>query len=118
MKIILGCQKNDELENLCKVFFGEKNIEVLSRNGILGLDEIAIIISLTELTIATVSFLYSVLACWKPSQNSNQETTESAISTVTRRVIITKEGDINLEGYSAEEVERILKSLEKNQNDR
>lgn len=124
MKIILGCQKNDELQSLCEDFFGSENIEVLNRNGILSLDEVAIIISVSNLTVATITFLYTVLAAWKSAQNTddtddeNSKDAKKSIDTSIRRVLITKEGDINLEGYSAREVERILKLLEENHNDK
>lgn len=119
MKIILGCQKDDELQNLCKNFFGSENIEILNRNGILSLDELAIIISITSLTVDTISFLYTVLADWKSKRDLDRiEDTNSSINAIARRVIITKEGDINLEGYSFEEVERIVRLLEEKQNDR
>ncbi len=104
MKIVLGCQKNDELQNLCKDFFGSENIEILNRNGILGLDEVAIIVSAVNLTVATIGFLYTVLADWKSEQNTdnaskdNNKDNNNSISANSRRVIITKEGDRNHEG--------------------
>lgn len=113
MKIVLGCQKNDNLQNLCKDFFGSENIEVINRNGILGIDELAIIISFANLTVATISFLYTVLADCKSEKNTNNANKDNnCINANFRRVIITKEGDINLEGYKVEEVERILKMIE------
>ena len=118
MKIVLGCQKNDELQNLCKNFFGSDNVEVLNRNAMLSLDEITIIISAVELTIATISFLYTVLSDWKHEQksdslnNENNKVDNNYTNVASRRVIVTKEGDINLEGYSVDEVERLLKLLE------
>lgn len=123
MKIILGCKENDELLNLCEDFFGSENIEVLKRNGILNLDEVAIIISIANLTIATITFLYSVLADWKSELNPDSTDEEknkddtNHINNSVRRVLVTKEGDINLEGYTAKEVERILKLLEESHND-
>lgn len=117
MKIVLGCQRADELPSLCEDFFGPENIEIVDRNGGLSLDEVAIIIQIADLTVSTIAFLFSVLVDWKKKKNSDNKNTELenddkvSSNSSSRRVLITKAGDINLEGYSAEEVERILKTL-------
>lgn len=107
MKIAIGCQASDiSLQKMCSEYFGENNISVITRNSILGIDEIALIISVVDLSVATVSFVYAVLADRKKGNKLvSPQDTDNAIS---RRVLITKEGDINLEGYSAEEVAHIL----------
>lgn len=117
MKIVLGCQRADELPSLCEDFFGPENIEIVDRNGGLSLDEVAIIIQVAELTVTTIAFIYDVLSNRKKKQTPDNKNTELendnkvSNNSSSRRVLITKAGDINLEGYSAEEVERILKTL-------
>lgn len=112
IKIALGCQTDDkELLNECITVFGSENIEVLKRNGILNLDEIAIIISCTELTVTTVAFIYTVLADRRKNEKSKSKSNQDKKVVLKRRVIITKDGEINLDNYGSDEVAKILESL-------
>lgn len=107
MKIIFGCSKNDtELKQQCEEFFGKENIEILRRDGALGIDEIALIISCADFTLSAASFIYTVLADYKKNQNDiNKNYNDN------RRVLITKDGDINIEGFSYDETMEIIKSI-------
>lgn len=113
MKIILGCQETDiELKKQCEDFFGIENIEVLKRNGTLSIEELSIIISITSLTLDAIIFLYTILS-EHPEKNEIQKEHKDnkVIYNDNRRVLITKNGTINLEGYSVDEVTRILNEI-------
>lgn len=136
MKLVLGCKKDDDLFELCKDFFGSERVEVINRHGNLNLDEIVIIISFAQLTNDIIFFLYTVLANRKYKKDTiSQKKTENSKNTifaekqsfnepednvtgkviidphVSRRVVITKGGDINIDGYSIEEVTKMLQIL-------
>lgn len=113
MKIILGCQENDiDLRKRCEDFFGKENIEVLKRNGTLSIEELSIIISIASLTIDAIAFLYTILS-ERPEKKEAQKgvSNNKIVYNDNRRVLITKNGTINLEGYSVDEVTRILKEI-------
>lgn len=105
MQIIIGCSKDDEVVALCQDYFGKENVVVVPRRGMLSVDEIALIISIVSLTIETASFIYEILSSRDKSDDQNKESQEC------KRCLITKDGDLYLEGYSKEEVTTILNSL-------
>lgn len=106
MKIIIGCSTGDtELLNNCKDYFGDDNVEVVSRRGFLSVDEIALIIAIADLSVNVISFLHTQLAAREGKD-------------LPKRVIITKEGDLDLEGYEAEGVAKIIESYYGSKNDK
>lgn len=128
MTLFLACNETDDLPNLCIDFFGQEKVEIIKRNGALSLDEIGILLTGISATTSTLAFFYTVLSDVykrKPSENKNDSkaSRENSVSTDNnsnivetneglvvdkRRVIVTKQGDICLEGYSFEEVKSVI----------
>ena len=98
MTIMIGCNSNDEqLKIDCINTFGEENVEIIERRADIGVAEIALIISIAQLTVQIIEFLASELSSTEEGNNANY-----------RRVVISKDGDINLEGYTFDEAKQLL----------
>jgi len=97
-EIIFSFQKDDlEFKKEVETFF-KNQVEFIDISPFDGLNIITLaIIPITSLTIQIADFIKTHLT----NGNNNDK----------KRVIISKSGDINLTGYSGEEVDRILKTI-------
>lgn len=136
MDIFLGCSIEDELPRLCIDQFGEEHVEIIHRDGALSLEEIGVLLTGIDATVSTIAFLYAVLVDYnqkKYPKNTNvqNETSNTRginntnetnnlnhdLEAESRRVIITKQGDMCLTGYSMEEMENVILSMYGAKND-
>lgn len=120
MEIFLACNKRDNLPDLCKDYFGEEHVEVITRNGALSLNEIGVLLTGIGAVSTTFDFLYAVLSEAYNQKKADEKNTNDEENTGDKlelqppngqRLVITKNGDICLENYSIKEVIHFFNSI-------